>query len=66
MSIVAMQAFQVTVRNKKRVGYNYELSLRFRGKHHIISRLTSFTQDSLLWSWYYYSVTHGNAYQVNG
>jgi len=27
-----MQAFQVTVRNKKRVGYNYELSLRFRGE----------------------------------
>uniref|UniRef100_K3YW16 Activator of Hsp90 ATPase AHSA1-like N-terminal domain-containing protein n=1 Tax=Setaria italica TaxID=4555 RepID=K3YW16_SETIT len=25
-------AFQVTVRNKKRVGYNYELSLRFRGE----------------------------------
>ncbi|GJN18961.1 hypothetical protein PR202_gb06183 [Eleusine coracana subsp. coracana] len=25
-------AFQVTVRNKKRVGYNYELSLKFRGE----------------------------------
>ncbi|AQK68352.1 chaperone binding [Zea mays] len=25
-------AFQVTVRNKKRVGYNYELSLRFKGE----------------------------------
>ncbi|CAN6243007.1 unnamed protein product [Urochloa humidicola] len=25
-------AFQVTVRNKKRVGYNYELSLGFRGE----------------------------------
>lgn len=38
-----MQAFQVTVRNKKRVGYNYELSLRFRGKHLIMSGLVSFT-----------------------
>jgi len=27
-----LQAFQVTVRNKKRVGYNYELSLRFKGE----------------------------------
>uniref|UniRef100_A0A0A9DJ46 Activator of Hsp90 ATPase AHSA1-like N-terminal domain-containing protein n=1 Tax=Arundo donax TaxID=35708 RepID=A0A0A9DJ46_ARUDO len=25
-------AFQVTVRNKKRVGYNYELSLKFQGE----------------------------------
>lgn len=25
-------AFLVTVRNKKRVGYNYELSLRFKGE----------------------------------
>ncbi|XP_062218168.1 uncharacterized protein LOC133918339 [Phragmites australis] len=25
-------AFQVTVRNKKRVGYNYELTLKFRGE----------------------------------
>lgn len=26
------QAFLVTVRNKKRVGYNYELTLKVRGK----------------------------------
>jgi hypothetical protein len=29
--LVIWQAFLVTVRNKKRVGYTYELSLKFKG-----------------------------------
>jgi len=30
--LVIWQAFLVTVRNKKRVGYTYELSLKFKGE----------------------------------
>ncbi len=35
------QAFLVTVRNKKRVGYTYELSLKFKGNFDEVSELTS-------------------------
>uniref|UniRef100_A0A0E0Q2B5 Activator of Hsp90 ATPase AHSA1-like N-terminal domain-containing protein n=2 Tax=Oryza TaxID=4527 RepID=A0A0E0Q2B5_ORYRU len=52
-------AFLVTVRNKKRVGYTYELGLKFKGKQPLVLEFTSSHELSPAENWHSWEYSSG-------